>query len=85
MGGDFECNVTAVPGICAFQSVLSAASACANALSGTCRAVVFYSRGLDGCSAPVAVAKSTSSAPSNGFVGPSVYVMEREEGAPVSS
>lgn len=83
-GGDFPCGeVTAIPGICAFGSLLSAALACSNALSDTCRAVVFYSEGLDGCSAPVAVAKTTALAPANGFSGPSVFVMEREEGAPV--
>lgn len=86
-GADFECAGTVVPGKCAFAgpvSELLAATACSNALANKCRSAVVYTAGLDGCSDRLVLLKSANLAPSNSFVAPTVYTVERVEGASVS-
>ena len=69
-GGDFECNGTLVPGMCAISSVYVAVPACTNSFAGKCTAVVVFTRGMDGCSEEVAVLKQTRLVPSNSFMSP---------------
>lgn len=69
-GGDFECNGTLVPGMCAISSVYVAVPACTNSFAGKCTAVVVFTHGMDGCSEEVAVLKQTRLVPSNSFMSP---------------
>lgn len=83
-GGDFECLGTISPGICAFNTAPEAAATCGNSLANVCRSVVVHTRGLDGCGGEMAVLKTSAPSPANSFVSPSVYTMEKVQGAPVS-
>jgi hypothetical protein len=87
-GADFECEGTLVPGKCAFGgpvSELLATMACTQTFAEQCRSAVVYTGGLDGCSAKLVLLKSADAVPSNSFAAPTVFTMERVEGASVSA
>ena len=84
VGGDFPCNQSIVPGICAFSAAINAGAACSNSLADQCNSVMVYENGTDGCSSQVAVLKTANLAPSNSFMAPTTYVLEKVDGAPVS-
>lgn len=83
-GGDCNCTASMRAGACAFPSALTAAGACSNSLADVCRSVVVYTRGLDGCGGELAVLKTSALSPANSFMSPSVYTIEKVQGAPVS-
>lgn len=70
VGGDFECATSILPGVCAYRDAGMAAAACANSLAANCTALVVFARGLDGCSAEVALLKQSNLAPANAFMAP---------------
>jgi hypothetical protein len=57
--------------------MLDAVAACTNALDDRCRSIVVLANGTDGCSGPVALLKSANLGPSNAFLAPTVYVLEK--------
>lgn len=86
VGGDFDCGSKLSPGVCTFASPMLASGACTNAQAGSCQAVVVYSGGAGpGCGGDgqLAVLKSANLAPSNAFMSPYVYTLERVEGEQV--
>lgn len=75
-----------VPGKCAFAgpvSELLATMACTYTFAEQCRSAVVYTGGLDGCSPKLVLLKSANLVPSNSFAAPTVFTMERVEGASV--
>ncbi|PRW33664.1 serine threonine- kinase receptor R831 [Chlorella sorokiniana] len=80
-GADFECAGTMQPGACVFQSAFDAVAICA--WLSECRAVTVFANGTDGHSEPAAVLKSSPLAPSNSFLAPSVYSVQRTEPFPL--
>ncbi|KAL4421640.1 hypothetical protein ABPG75_010931 [Micractinium tetrahymenae] len=81
-GGELpECPGTVLPGSCACSEVMDAAYACL-ALQPTCRTVVVYVQGTDGCSRQVAVLSGDSPTTHNSFVAPSVYSLVKVDSKP---
>lgn len=87
-GADFECEGSVVPGKCAFGgpvSELLATVACTQTYAQQCRSSVVYTKGLDGCGSKLVLLKSADPVPSNSFAAPTVFTMERAEGAMVGA
>lgn len=86
VGGDFDCASSPSPGTCTWASPMLAAAACSNTEAGRCQAVVVYASAAGGCADgnQLAVLKSSNLAPSNAFMSPYVYTLERVEGEQVS-
>lgn len=87
-GADFECEGSVVPGKCAFGgpvSELLATMACTQTYAEKCRSAVVYTQGLDGCGSKLVLLKSADPVPSNSFSAPTVFTMERAEGATVGA
>ena len=77
-----------MPGKCAFGgpvSELLATMACTQTFAEQCRSAVVYTQGLDGCSDKLVLLKSADPVPSNTFAAPTVFTMERVEGASVGA
>ncbi|KAL4425260.1 hypothetical protein ABPG75_009276 [Micractinium tetrahymenae] len=77
-GGDMPCDGSLVPGRCVLGRVEEAAALCLDT-APTCRGLVLYKRGLDGCSAPVAVLKSAVPSGNSTFVDPTISTYVRQE------
>lgn len=81
-GGEFACPGSVLPGRCAFDSVVSAASACSS--MAACRSVVYYHNGTDSCSDPVAVLTTSLLTEDNAFIVPTADVLTKAEDTVVS-
>ncbi|PRW39194.1 serine threonine- kinase [Chlorella sorokiniana] len=74
VGGDLTCNGTLVPGMCAVAEYRQVSILCGN--WSDCDAIVHYYAGLDGCSSPLFVLKSSRLA-SSGYLAPSVATLTK--------
>ncbi len=74
-GGDFACPGSAIPDRCAFENVVDAINICSS--MSTCRSVLQYHNGTDGCSDPVAVLSTSWPTETNSYVAPTVDVLNK--------